>query len=114
MYSATKLISANDKLQILLWNARSLKNQINAFQSFIYFNSFDIVAITETWLSDHIYKNEIFRSGYTVIRRDRDGRGGGVLLAIKDCLNSTQLPSPNELEIISAEVVYHLSNLLTS
>ena len=82
----------------------ALKKQINAFQSFIYSNNFDIVAITETWLSDHIYTNEIIHSGYTVIRKDRDGRGGGVLLALKDCFKFTQLPSPNELEIISAEV----------
>ena len=48
--------------------------------------------------------NEIFPSRYTVVRRDRDGRGGGVLLALKDSFNLTQLPSPNELEITSAEV----------
>ena len=33
---------------------------------------FDIIAITETWLTDHIYTNEVFPTGYT----DRDGRGG--------------------------------------
>ena len=72
--------------------------QINALQSFIYFNNFDTFAITETWLSDRIYTNEIFHSTVKC-----DGKAG-VLLALKDCSNFTQLPSPNELEIISAEV----------
>ena len=51
-----------------------LKKQSNAFQSYIYSDNFDIVAIIETWLSDHIYTYEICHSGYTVIRRDHDGR----------------------------------------
>ena len=50
------------------------EKKINSFQSFIYSNDFDIIAITETWLTDHIYSNEVFLTGYTVLRKDRDGR----------------------------------------
>ena len=81
-----------------------LNKQINAFQSYIYTKDFTIIAITETWLSKHIYSKEIFPSGYTVIRKDRDGKGGGVLLALRNTVNVTQLSSPNDLEVISVEV----------
>jgi len=99
------------KLRLLLWNARSLNKQINAFQSYIYSENFDIIAITETWLSNHTYTNEILPSGYAVTRKDRDGKGGCVMLAIKHTINISQLPSPNELELISVETD---SNLIVS
>ena len=91
-------------LKLLLWNARSLNKQINDFQSYVYSESFDIIGITETWLTNNIYTNEIFPSGYRILRKDRDSRGGGVLLAFRNNLNITQLFSPNDLEIISADI----------
>ena len=51
-----------------------------------------------------IYTKEIFPSGYSVIRKDRDIRDGGVLLAVKDTINITQLSSPSNLEMISVEI----------
>ena len=96
--------TTSSKLNLLLWNARSLNKQINDFQSFVYSETFDIIAITKTWLTNNIYTNEIFPSGYTVLRKDRDSRDGGVLLALKDSLNITQLSSPNDFEIISADI----------
>jgi len=53
---------------------------------YLYKVMHDIIAITETWLSNHIFTNEIFPSNYNVIRKDRDDRGGGVLLAFKKAL----------------------------
>jgi len=52
--STTKSVtsSTNSKIHLLLWNACNLNIQINSFQSFVYCNNFDIVAITETWLID--------------------------------------------------------------
>lgn len=52
-------------------------------------NDFDVVSITETWLLDGIYDQELFDSRYLVWRRDRDYAstnqiyGGGVLLAVR-------------------------------
>jgi len=54
--------------------------------------------MTGTWLSNNIFSNEILPSYYTVLRKDRDSRGGGVLLAIKSSLTTMQLPSPNDLQ----------------
>ena len=93
---------ANDNhIKFLLWNARSLNKQITKFQSYIYTADFDVIAITETWLSDNIYSNEIFPNNYNIIRRDHDTRGGGVLLAVKNSIPFKQLPVPDEIEIIT-------------
>ncbi|XP_065895940.1 uncharacterized protein [Dysidea avara] len=60
-----------------------------------------ILCITETWLSKDIFDNEIIPSGYTIYRIDRDSRGGGVLLAVKDNITSGQLSSPPHVEILT-------------
>ena len=50
----------------------------------MYSRSPDIIAVTETWLTDKILDNEILPSDYSIIRKDRHTRGGGVMLAIKN------------------------------
>ena len=44
----------------------------------------DIVAITETHLDDSIDSLELFPNTYTIFRKDRNRRGGGVLIAVKN------------------------------
>jgi len=85
---------------LLLWNARSLNRKLNDFQSSV---NYDIIAITETWLHAHIFSNEIL-TNYTILRKDRDTRGGGVLLAFSDKFNIRQLPCPSNLELVMVEV----------
>ncbi|XP_065895943.1 uncharacterized protein [Dysidea avara] len=82
-------------------NTRSLVNKLSNFQSFICSSDFSILCITETWLSKDIFDNEIIPSGYTIYRKDRDSRGGGVLLAVKDNITSSQLSSPPHVEILT-------------
>jgi len=43
-------------------------------------------------------------SCYTVLRKDHDSRGCGVLLALKSSLTTMHLPSPSDLEIVLAEI----------
>ena len=87
-----------------LWNARSLVNQLNSFQSYILSRDFDLIAITETWLTNSILNGEILPSDYVVYRRDRTSRGGGVLLAVKNNLSSKQLSLSDDIESIAVEI----------
>ena len=41
---------------------------------------------------------------YTIYRRDRDSRGGGILLAIRDYILSNLLPSPHGSEVITVQL----------
>ena len=83
---------------------RSLVKKLSLLTSFICLNNFDIYCFTETWLTVSVYDNELFPCGYSVYRRDRSSRGGGVLLAINDRLPSTRLPSPDAIEAVAVSV----------
>lgn len=87
-------------MKVCLWNARSLNHKLPFLQSITYCKSPNVVVITETWLSEFTGNSEIFPSQYTIYRRDRPARGGGILLAVSDHIPSTLLlTSPSE-EII--------------
>ena len=86
------------------WNACSLINQLNSFQSYILSCDFDLIAITETWLSNSTLNGEILSSNYTIYRRDRASRGGGVLLAVKDHLSSKLQYSSDVIGSIVVEI----------
>lgn len=92
-------------------NARSLVNKISPFQSFVYTSHYQVIGVTETWLSPCIYDNEILPSHYTIFRHDRSSRGGGVLLAISKSISTSPVPSPPDLEAVS--VVCDLNEPIT-
>ena len=74
------------------------------FQSYVYSHSPDIIGITEAWLSDKIFNNEILPSNYTIIRKDRDTRGGGVMFAVKSSKSYQVLQSPISLELLTISI----------
>lgn len=68
-------------------------------------NNFDIFGLNETWLDDTISDLDISIPGYIVIRNDRNRRGGGVCLYIRDHLKFETLIKPqNDVESIWAHV----------
>ena len=60
--------------------------------------------MTETWLTDLYFDGEILPSGFNIFRKDRSGRGGGVLLAVSDTLSASLLSSPSHLEVLSVKL----------
>ena len=78
---------------------------MNLFQSLIYSFSFDIFLVTETWLSSAIYNNELLPSGYTVYRKDRESRGGGVAIFAKSSLSTSLLVNDSTIEGISITLI---------
>ena len=64
----------------------------------------DIIIGTETWLDDSINSSEIFhpKLGYSVFRRNRPSDPhGGILIAVKDNLEMTNITKSKGIEIIS-------------
>ena len=82
-------------------NIRSIVNKIHVFQNFVFSRSFDIVAVTETWLSEKNFDNEILPCTYIIIR---GSCGSGVLFAIKSCLPYEVLSTPPSVEVLSVSV----------
>ena len=85
-FSLTRHINArpsNDCIKCLLLNVRSIRYKIHDLQTLLLMDDFDIIALTETWLDENFDDRELHLDDYNIFRRDRRGRGGGVLLATK-------------------------------
>jgi len=74
---------------------------VNKLESVVYTNSYDIIAVSETWLTNEIYGNEILHSVY---RYYRPSRGGGVMLAFHSNIPCQILESPTDIEVICVEL----------
>jgi hypothetical protein len=97
-------------LRCFTTNIRSIMNKLTEFQLFVDCHNPDIVALTETWLSDKIPSSLLTGSRpYRVFRCDRSVRhGGGVCLFVRDNFKfetqQVQLPSKFDcLEIIAVD-----------
>ena len=93
-------------LTFLLWNARSFLRKTVELQIYLRNSLPSVVGLCETWLPLHLALN---LPGYSIFRRDRhQGRGGGVLLALRDGLLYSSLPFPQwpnrHLEVVAARV----------
>ena len=78
----------NNRLNGVYFNARSVVNKLDALELYIKEENFDIVGITETWLTQSIASSELNIEGYTLFRNDRNNpnktRGGGVALYVRN------------------------------
>ena len=62
-------------------------NKIDYLKNLSVINNSDIIAVTESHLSDSVDDCEIFIPGWSTFRSDRENRvGGGVLTYIKETL----------------------------
>ena len=66
-------------------------------------SSASILAVCETWLDENVSNDEIGVRGYTILRKDRDRHGGGVLLYIKDSLAFNMR---NDLDADGSEAIW--------
>lgn len=76
-------------LKIAHINIRSLLPKFGEIKNFILGKNYDVVGISETWLSPLVNNVDVEIPGYTFIRKDRPSRGGGVGLYVKDCYKYT-------------------------
>nr|CAH7720100.1 unnamed protein product [Callosobruchus chinensis] len=78
-------------------NVRGLRTKTNTLLNATYSSTYDLIALSETWLDDSIYDAELINSDYNIFRCDRDfeltntSRGGGVLLAIRKAYKVKQI-----------------------
>jgi hypothetical protein len=79
---------------------------LERFQNFVYSEDIDVVFANETWLSNSTNNAEILHSGYTIVRNDREGRGGGVLLGNRTGLFKSvrEIKHDHNLEIVLVEL----------
>ena len=93
---------SSNSLRCLLINARSLRNKILDLQALLLENYIPIAKITETLLDAGFMDFELGMKDYSIHRRDRQDRRGGVLLAVHRNLIAIRR---SDLEINDAEIV---------
>lgn len=75
---------ASCNLRIPQLNVRSIVPKFNQLRDFVQNGSFDIVGISETWLTVGISDNVIANNRYDIFRKGRmGGQGGGVLIYVR-------------------------------
>ena len=83
----------NSTISCCYLNIRSLVNKLSLFQAYVYLFNFDVICLSETWLSESVFDQEILPTNYSIYRKDRPSRGGGVLIAVKDTIPVSVHPS---------------------
>ena len=93
-----------------MWNARSVVSKVHFIQSLSIAKDIDVFCITETWLTDLIYDQEILPSNFTIYKQNRASRGGGVLIGV-----SNLIPARRFITNSSSQVAEHMCiELLTN
>ncbi|CAH1997537.1 unnamed protein product [Acanthoscelides obtectus] len=70
-------VSITKKCKIGHLNIRSLMSSFDAFTDMMNEDDFDILALTETWLSPDITMDVVNIRNFNFFRKDRLSRGGG-------------------------------------
>ena len=73
----------NKQLKVFIANFRSLNNKISLLNQKLLEYDYDIFCGIETWLGSNVTNNFINES-YAIFRRDRNERGGGVMIGVKN------------------------------
>lgn len=92
-----------NNLNIITWNANSIKNKLAELSQVIIDYNVDILGICETKISNNF---NLKVTGFSVYRNDRNSAGGGVALIIKKNIYHSQfvLPPLNTIEAVAVQV----------
>ena len=67
-------------LRIASLNVKSIAKNIDEIRILLESKSIDILLINESKIDDSVSDNDIYISGYNIIRNDRNRNGGGVIM----------------------------------
>lgn len=111
----------NSELQLLTFyyqNIRGLRTKTKDFFLATSACDYDIIALTETWLTSSFHDSELFENDFIVFRCDRSlqnskhEKGGGVLIAVRLSSHYTSerllIPGTENVEIVFVKI--HVSN----
>ena len=85
-------------LSVAHLNVRSLLAHFDNVRELLIGSDYDVFAVTETWLCEDVPEEAVRVGGYTFLRRDRRGRGGGVGIYVKTSLTCAFLASNDSIE----------------
>ena len=85
----------------MYFNCRSILPKLDKLAALCSANNPDIVCLVETWLCDDVSNREVCIPNYSIVRCDRNRRGGGVAIFIHNSIRYNILVSgPANLELL--------------
>lgn len=63
-----------------------------------------ITVLTETWLRNEISDDLVFPPSYSVFRKDRTNKGGGVAILVKPSIQAIVLTDVTDLECLCIKI----------
>ena len=95
------------EFKCLAFNARSISANLCDFHCLLDCDNYDIIFVTETWLSAAISNGLIDPSlRYNILRRDRSGSaGGGVCIAVTKRISYTEVTTVADVELLAIDVI---------
>ncbi len=75
---------------------------------------FDVIGLSETWLTEAVSDEDISLDNYLVYRKDRQHRGGGVCTYVRTSISSKRRPDleKDDLELIWIELMLKPKSIL--
>lgn len=99
-------------LSIAYLNVRSLLPHFADLKNLLLEKSFDILGISETWLTQGIPSDHVQVPGYTFLRTDRDMRGGGVGMYFKNNFKYEVLTSKQSESLEQLWIKFKFNNVV--
>ena len=91
-------------LSLVIINCCSITNKKLELETLLSLYNIDILIGTESHLDNSIFNSEIFPSGYSIFRKDRDRHGGGVFILIKNTIPSSQIQYDSQIELVWSHI----------
>ena len=112
---------SHDNLSVIHLNIRSLLSHFIELRRAAYINDFDVITLSETWLSPTDPDAALSLTGYDLIRLDRRNaihRSGGVAIYVKSNikyskLESQEVPGTGSLEAVGILIYKHHGSALS-
>lgn len=89
---------SQEYIQVGHLNIRSLVPKFNSFKRFITDKNFHIFALSETWLNNFIDNKLVDIDGFSLIRKDRQSRGGGVAFYLSNRYKFNVISTSDRIE----------------
>ena len=93
LYDVSSLVNSINKpdLKIGCLNVRGLLGKIDEIRDLLRLTKFDIICLCETFIDCNVADDEISTQEYSVILRNRNRHGGGVLIYVKNGIKYTNI-----------------------
>ena len=100
----TKKDKQEGQMRIMLANVRGILNKTTEFQNKVNKIDPSFIVVTETHLEEGVLDSELGLQEYNIFRRDRNKRGGGVLVAVKKEFEASLLAVHDDYELMMLNI----------